>query len=190
MSDRYLSFTVRAADAGAIATTLTSLGRNAFVSPASDGFVVFYDAAAETGDAAAITGLACAVSQASGSAVLAVLNEDDEVLTYWVCDAMNVADRYCSNPGWLEGRDDLPAGGDAGILAAAIASDADRAALSAILRAPNDGEDGDYPFAVDRHVAICEELGLHAEHCTAGFTQVLGGDPDIPDLERFRRVAS
>jgi hypothetical protein len=190
MSDRYLSFTMRAEEAAPIASALKSLGRTAFVSPASDGFVVFYDAAAETGDAAAITGLACAVSQTCGSAVLAVLNEDDEVLTYWVCDGGNVADRYCSNPGWLEGSDEKPSGGNADTLAAAIAADADRAALSAILSAPNDGEDSDYPFAVDRHVAICEELGLHAEYCTAGFTQVLGGDPDIPDLERFHRLAA
>jgi len=190
MSDRYLSFTVRAKDAATVASALKSLGRTAFVSPASDGFVVFYDAAAETGDAAAVTTLACAVSQQCGSAVLAVLNEDDEVLTYWVCDAANVADRYCSNPGWLEGADETPAGGNADILANAIAADADRAALSAILRAANEGEDSDYLFAVDRHVAICEELGLPAEYCTAGFTQVLGGDPDIPDLERFHRVAT
>lgn len=188
MSDRYLSFTARAQDTAVVAAALKSLGRTAFVSPASDGFVVFYDAEAEAGDASAITSLAGAVSQTCGSAVLAVLNDDDEVLTYWVCTAAGVADRYCSNPGWLEGRDETPSGGDADRLATAIAADADRAALAAILAAPNEGEESDYPFAVDRHVAICEELGLPAEYCTAGFTQVLGGDADIPDLARFHRV--
>jgi hypothetical protein len=186
MSDFYVSFTTRDIDAKSVADALSALGRQGFVSPASDGFVVFYDASSD--DTAAVMALAKSASERLGKPVLAVMNAEDEVLLFWLYERGVAVDSYNSNPNHLDGGDDAPAGGDADVLSRHMADDADRAAIASILRAAND-EESDYPFAVDRHVALCQELGLPADYCCVGYANVAEGSADdIPGRHAFIAV--
>jgi hypothetical protein len=194
----YVNFAVKSRDAAAVAATLKDLGRKGFVAPATDAHVVFYDEAADHLDAAQISAVGTAVSKALGRPVLAALNDDDERLQLWLFEAGALADSYTA------AGDEAPSGGHAGKLVAAIGVEADAADVEAVLRAASDGaegaggdEEGDdegdgdaFAFAMDRHVALAEALGLPADFVTLGFANVAAdttGD-DIPERGRFLAV--
>jgi hypothetical protein len=193
----YVSFVVKSGDAAAVAAALKGLGRRGFVAPATGAHVVFYDEVADELDAGQIAVVGGGMSKALGRAVLGAANDDDERLQLWLFEAGALADSYTA------AADEVPTGGQAGKLVAAIGADADAGDVEAVLRAKNDDAEGvageddaddaqsdGFAFAMDRHVALAEALGLPVDFVTLGFANVAAdtsGD-DIPDRARFLAV--
>ncbi len=193
MGNFYVSFAVRDAEQDAVAAALKKHGRQVFVSPQQDSFVYFYDAQADEQDVEVIEQLGASISGDLQTAILTTLNHDDDVFMYWLFDRGELVDTYNSFPGYFDSDDDdetegvLPKGGDAAKLVKTLGANTSAKKVHEVLRADNETED--YVFAVDRHIALANLLGLRAEHCYLGYGYVAEGDAsDIVDRDRFVEV--
>jgi hypothetical protein len=189
MGSFYVNFAVPQQTSEATAAALKAMGRKAFVAPVTDGFVYFYDEAADAQDAAQIMELGIAASQSLKAPVLAVMNHDDDILQYWLFENGAVVDTYNSSPGYFDDTiDDLPVGGDAAALVRAMGAVADPAALEAILRA--DHESDDYAFAMDRHLALAEILKLPEDLAVLGYGYISADTEgeEVPERDAFIKV--
>lgn len=180
MGNFYVSVAVRADEPPAVAAALAKRQRKAFVTPASDGFVYVYDAACDEQDESEIDQLGSGLSEDLQTVVLAALNHDDDVLMYWLYSNGELVDAYNSFPGYFGSEDDdeddgvMPKGGDAARLVKLLGAQTSAKKVHDVLRADNEREE--YVFAVDRHVALANLLGLRAEYCCLGYRYVTDGE--------------
>lgn len=177
MGSFYVNYTVRHPDAKAVAAALR--GRAAMVTPSQNGNVVVYDEASDDQDQEVIVGLGTSLSKTLQCAVLAVLNNDDDVLWYRLFEKGKLVDHYDSDPGYFDdtSEEDTPTGGDARRLCAAFGNKA-VAKVEAILRKSDLDDDG-YGAASERHSELVEALGLPL--CTVGSGYSAVADGDLPD---------
>jgi hypothetical protein len=189
MGSFYVNFAVPQQTSQTTAEVLKTLGRKAFVAPFTDGFVYFYDEAADAQDAAQIVELGIAASKSLKAPILAVMNHDDDILQYWLFENGAVVDTYNSSPGYFDDTiDDLPAGGNAAALIRAMGATADPTAVEAVLRA--DHESDDYAFAMDRHLALAELLKLPEDLAVLGYGYISADTEgeEVPDRDEFIKV--
>lgn len=193
MGNFYVSFALRDVEPPAVAASLQQRNRKAFVTPVTNGFLYVYDEQCDSQDAEDIERLATELSSQLETAVLAVLNHDDDILMYWLCDKGELVDAYNSFPGYFDsGEDDadegvLPRGGDAAKLVRTLGAATSARKVHEVLRADNEREE--YVFAVDRHIALANLLGLRTEHCYLGYRYVVESDPsEIADRDSFVEV--
>ena len=168
MGSFYVNYTVRSADQAAVARSLK--GRNAYVTPARDGKLVVTDEAAETQESDAVREVGELLSKSLRTTVLAVLNHDDDMLWYGLFDHGRLTDEYNSAPGYFDGGDDPPAGGDARKLCAAFGRTGSEKALESILKK------SDYVLAMERHVDLVKALGLPDFAVGCGFSYLEEGE--------------
>lgn len=166
MGSFYTSLTVRGADREDIVQAMK--GRTAAISPAFDGYTVVWDEECEKQDQVIIERLTLQLSKQVGSSVLAVLNHDDDILWYVLCSPEGKLDEYNSAPGYFEGNELPPAGGDAHVLAKTIAVNASEENVRRVLH------NTEYVFASERHSALLEALGMPVVACT-GYNYVAAG---------------
>ncbi len=185
MGNFYVSLTVRDADPLKVASALK--GRAALVTPAFGECVVAVDQACDEQDEDVIRGLTERLSRQLGCVVLTVLNHDDDVLLYWLCDHGEIVDEYDSAPGYFdaEAEPSSPAGGDAAQLCFLFGSQAtDR--VDEILQADND----EYVFAWERHSALASALGLPPYSVGLSFDYASRGDlPEGLSADQLIRVS-
>jgi len=170
MGNFYVNFTTRGPHQAAIAKSLRSAKRSAFVGPSLDALTVFYDEQADTQYDSAIKVVGEATSQDLNAPVLAVLNHDDDILAYWLFVKGKLVDEYNSFPGYFDDGDDTPSGGDAKKLCDAFAVAGKAKAVSEVLR------QRDYTFAFERHRALAELLNFPSLYCFTGYRYLADGE--------------
>jgi hypothetical protein len=152
MGNFYTSFTVRGTDQDSVVRAMK--GRTGAVSPTLNGYTVVWDAECEKQDEKIIERLGKQLSSALVSPVLAILNHDDDILCYWLYSAQAKLDEYNSAPGYFEGDNAPPSGGDVDLLLRTISPEASRDLVEQVLR------DTVYVFALERHTALLAALAM------------------------------
>jgi hypothetical protein len=184
MGNFYTNITLHHTDAAAAADALRALGREAYVAPAIHGTVVVFDQETERQDPNELARLAAALSEHLGCAAIGVLNHDDDVLRYTLHEPGRAPDAYDSAPGYFDGSDQAPGGGDAERLSAAFGR-GDRTALERVLHGPDARG-----MAIDLHAALVELLGLHPAAVGFGYTYLERGElPEGVNAEALLHVS-
>jgi hypothetical protein len=165
----YVNYTTSGPDREAVAKSLRSAERKAFVGPTVDGTTVFFDAESDTQHDEVIKDLGARASEDLAAPVLAVLNHDDDILAYWLFEAGQLVDEYNSCPGYFDGDDPTPAGGDASRLCAAFGVAAKAEQVDEVLRRE------DYVFAFERHADLAELLKHPSDYVCLGYGYIEEG---------------
>lgn len=174
MGSFYTNYTLRGPSQPAVLAALA--GRSAFVTPARDGCVVVFDQESDEQDLAVISALASRLSRELACPVLAVLNHDDDILSYQLYQGGALGDEYDSTPGYFDGTASSsgPAGGDAALLGRVFGA-TDVAAIDRVLRRSSSGADG-YTFAVERHADLARLLGIPPVSVGMGYGYIADGE--------------
>ncbi len=177
MGNFYTNYTLRGPSQQSVAAELA--GRSAIVTPSQAGCVVVFDEESEDQDQEIIAELGSRLSGRLSCPLLAVLNHDDDILWYQLYLNGELIDEYDSAPdyfgqaeegeGGVEGSS-VPKGGDAEKLCRAFAVKG-ASKVEKILR-----NQKDYAFAVERHAALVDALGLPSFSAGTGFGQVSGDE--------------
>jgi len=174
MGASYSNLTLHGPDRARIIQALEQRGRRAYVGPASDGFVVVFDEQSDDNPDLGAE-LARELTAELRGLALATTVHDDDIFAYWLVRDGELVDQYLSRPGYFDGTDAPPEGGDAALLTAAFgAGNAD--AVERVLRAP--AKEGDYLFETGRHSDLAELLGLPGHSVGFGFNSVYQGDAE------------
>lgn len=152
MGNFYTSLTVRCSDHDSVVKAMK--GRNAVVSPTVSGYTTVWDEESDKQDEKIIDQLGRQLSSLLASPVIAVLNHDDDILWYALYSAQGKVDEYNSAPGYFEGVDAPPRGGDAQLLVKTIAPGAPTDIIERVL------QNTEYVFAVERHSDLLAALGM------------------------------
>lgn len=171
MGSFYTNVTLRHEDQQAVAEALRELERTAYVTPPAHGAIVVFDQATDENDPEELARLTALLSGRLRCAALGVLNHDDDVLVYVLCENGRERDRYDSRPGYFSGEDAPPSGGDADALRAAFGA-GDRAELERVLHPRGEGP----TFATDQHQALVAALGTNGAAVGTGYGYVSRGE--------------
>lgn len=177
MGASYSNITLHGPERDRIIQALEARGRQAYVGPATGGVVVVFD---EQSDDDPDVGAELArelTGELKGVALVATVHDDDIFLYSLVRDGQ-VVDEYNSAPGYFDGGDAPPEGGDAALLASVFGA-GNQAAVERVLRHP--AKSGDYMYETARHADLFEVLGLPEHAVGAGFGYIYQGDEE--DLE-------
>jgi hypothetical protein len=158
MGSFYTNITLRIADRSRVKLHLLARGLSAFLSRAENGTLVVYDRGAEEQDPAVLDRLAADLSSRFGGAALAILNQDDDVLTYSLFEAGRRTDEYNSAPDYFDQGAYVDRGGQPERLAQAFGVPERTAQLAAILGLS--ASEDDVVFEMDRHEQLVEALAL------------------------------
>lgn len=173
----YTSIALRGPSQSRVREVLSKLRRTAYVSPTRKGITFVYDRKCEGQDTKDICEVALALSRELECAAWGVLNHDDDVLWYVLCDVGDYADHYNSAPNYFD--DDAepapPEGGDAAVLCSAFRRTNARAKVAAILRKPQD----EYVFASERHRDLAKALGVPAGAAAIGYSTLEEGEAPV-----------
>jgi hypothetical protein len=185
MGNFYVNFSVKRDDPRRVAGALARAKCKACITPPSNGYVVVVEEQADTQDNKAIERIGALLSREADAPVLAVLNHDDDILCYWLFEDGRLSDSYNSCPDYFGEPDlaDSDAGGDAQRLCEALSVPSAAAAVDGILRGD------DYVFAMERHAALAEALGLPGHSVGLGYRYVEDGQsPEGLDPVQLIRV--
>ena len=108
MGASYSNITLHGPERGRIIQALEARGRQAYVGPAADGFVVVFDEQSED-DPELGAELARELTSELGGVALAAMVHDDDVFLYSLARDGQVVDRYDSWPGFPDGPGTPPA---------------------------------------------------------------------------------
>jgi hypothetical protein len=164
----YVNFATRGPVSSAIAKSLRSADRKAFVAPTVNDVTVFFDDKTDTQDESEIKALGERISLELDAPVLAVLNHDDDILAYWLFESGQLVDEYNSFPGYFSDGDNSPSGGNANKLCAAFGIKA-RKDVNSVLR------NKEYVFAMERHQALSALLKLPWLYTCMGYRDIKEG---------------
>lgn len=146
------------------AEVLTELDKSkisALVSSTRAGFTVVADAESEEQDPAVLRRVTAMLSRRLKCVAIGVMNHDDDVLWFTVYDKGKAVDRYNSSPGYFNGDESKPRGGDAALLCKAFAARGAETKVNLVLRRMSGCDDEDsYEFESDRHSDLAKLLGL------------------------------
>jgi hypothetical protein len=190
MGSFYVNFSVKQNDPQPIVDTLKRARLKAIVTPPSNGFVVVCEEKSDRQDTKAIEEVGGLLTREVAAPVFAILNHDDDILCYWLFDQGRLVDKYDSCPDYFGPSEELilktggdvqqlcemlsvPSGGDAQQLCEMLSVPSAVDEVERILRADH------YVFALDRHSALVEVLGLPSYTIGWGYRYVVRGT--IPD---------
>ncbi len=189
MGNFYTNIVVKGPTQEDVAEQLAKAGNSAYVTPSEGECVVVFDASCESQHPGVISSLCGEMSSSFGCPALAILNHDDDVLACWLFVSGDLVDEYNSCPGALDGGSDIPEGGDAAALCRAFGSLDEVNSVEEVLRAPSGGPPG-YTFALQRHAALAELLGLPTCSVGYGYLAIEMGDyPEGLDEDDFIEAA-
>jgi hypothetical protein len=188
MGSFYTNVTLRSSDKDRIAKAIEAKRWSAYITDLPGPYTLVFDRASEDQDGKVIDAAAAHLTASLGCAALAVVNHDDDLLWYGLYEKGKLTDTYTSAPGYFEGDDSPPEGGNAEDLCRVFGADGQVDVVEAALRAPSGSEDG-YVFAMERHQALVEALGLPAIAVGGGFNYIEEGElPEGLTSEQLRRV--
>jgi hypothetical protein len=167
----YTNILLKGVTATAVRSSLEKMRRRAFMKTAGRGIVVVYDAKCEQQDTKDLCELARGLSSQLRCVSWGLLNHDDDVLWYVLCDCGKYADSYNSAPDYFDDDAALepapPEGGNARTLAKLLNCRAAASKIERILRSAGDA--GVFTFETDRHRALARALRLPAAHLIIGY---------------------
>ncbi|MGH9547718.1 MAG: hypothetical protein ACRD3W_00020 [Terriglobales bacterium] len=117
------------------------------------------------------------LSKSLNTSVIGAVVHDSDILNYVIYEAGLQADLYDSDPGYWDGEEELPNGGNVAVLSKLSTIEIDDKELERILRKPSSAEDEEFIFANDRWYKIARLLGIDLRFITSGF-QYLSEDPE------------
>jgi len=170
MGNFYTNVVVLDANGDQLVEWLRTRGHPVFVEISEKGCVVFEEAG-ESQDGSHVR-LAEAISRSLSCRALAAMDHDDDVLRLEAFTYGLQVDSYDSSPSYFDfdaEEEASPSGGDR----LADVFGADPAAVESVLR-------GDYVFAVERHAALSDLLGLPRAACGYGFSYLSRGERPTP----------
>ncbi|HET7459959.1 MAG TPA: nuclear transport factor 2 family protein [Longimicrobium sp.] len=182
MGSSYSNITLHGPDRDRVIQALEARGRQAYVGPVTNGCVVVFDELSED-DPDLGAELAAELSRELGGAALSAMIHDEDIFIFSLARAGQVVDEYNSCPGYFEGDDTPPTGGNAQLLADVFGS-GDAGTVERILRAP--AKQGAYFLETARHRDFAEALGLPDHAVGLGFGYIYQGEADElePELAR------
>jgi hypothetical protein len=153
MGNFYTNVTLYNANRAAVLVKLK--GRRAAVSPTVGDITVVWDEESESQDVRVLEALTKRLSHELTCPAWAVLNHDDDILMYLLFVAGEKVDEYNSSPGYFEGMDSQPLGGNAVLLAKTFGVEPVAGTIGDILH-----DQHRYTFAIERHQALTEILKM------------------------------
>jgi hypothetical protein len=183
MGNSYTNITLLGPTRERLAEVLRRLEWHAYVSPTVDGVTTVYEFASETLQPEVIKDLAGDLSDAFDCPALAVVNERDGVLSFWLFEAGRQTVAYDSCPSYFWGDHLPPAGDGAGRLCAAFGAREAEPRVQEILAydklAPANRQSERYLSESERHADLLGALGLPPAPAGVGFCAIRDGH--VPD---------
>ncbi|MEP6999866.1 MAG: hypothetical protein ABI969_05275 [bacterium] len=136
-----------------------------------------------------MTDLAALLSAGLECAALAVLNHDDDVLSYTLLERGKVVDEYNSSPAYFDDAPEAaPSGGDAALLCSAFGVDGHASEVAAVLRIAS-SDDGGFTFESERHQDLTSLLGIPTIAVGTGYSYLEAGEyPEGLGESDLRRI--
>lgn len=168
MGNFYANVTVSGGSQNEIAGFLGNNGFSAYISPTVNNFTTIYEEQSDFQIIPILNQLAQTLSEEFRCAALAVMNHDDDILTYSLFQNGELVDEYISSPSYFEAdfESDLPKGGNAELLCKIFSSEK-KNEVNKIL---NDLEE--YTFELDRHKDLFNALNLPQMSVSFGFNYI------------------
>ncbi len=171
MGNFYINVSVKGPTQDDLVSHLTKSGCRAYVSPTVDGVTAIVADQCDPMGGGDFLAFATEVSEALECPALLVMNHDDSILAYWLFECGTLRHEYNSAPGYFTGGDDDgPEGGDASALCAALGCPGDADAVEQALRRPGAEADDGFVFALDRHQAVLDALGVPSHAVGLGWS--------------------
>ncbi|MFT3883423.1 MAG: hypothetical protein QM703_27705 [Gemmatales bacterium] len=171
----YANITVHRAERIALLTELRRNQRIAFISPTVNGSTTVFDQAIDEQDFDVIEQFGCSLTKALNCSALAAVLHDDDVLYLFLFEQGEVIDRYDSLPEYFvkDAEPGPPEGGDGELICKVFNRPDQLYRVEELLRA-NLLED-ELPEILgeqERHLALCEELGLPPYAAALGYEAI------------------
>jgi len=199
MGNWYTNVAVKGAQQTQVVGLLEELGRRAYVTPDTSGWIVVYDQQTDEFDLSLLESLALTLSTRLSCTALASCNADDDVLWLALYENGKLATRYASSRKSFEDGDEFPAlSAAASVLACAFAKpEAERQVLCVlrkshgILGLLNLGLKARlaYVVEIERHLDLSDLLGMPRASVGLGYSYVNRGEtPEGMDRGALRRT--
>jgi hypothetical protein len=199
MGNWYTNISVKGAPQSDVVALLEELGRRAYVTPETSGWVVVYDQQTDEFDLGTLESLALTLSTRLSCTTLASCNADDDVLWLALYENGILSTRYASSPESFEDGDEFPDQKEAAEV------------LSRVFQKPQHARDVlrllrksrgflallsiyfkirfAYAVEVDRHLDLANLLGMPRAAVGLGYRYVSKGEtPEGIDREALRRT--
>jgi hypothetical protein len=199
MGNWYTNVSVKGAQQTEVVAALEELGRRAYVTPETSGWIVVYDQQTDEFDLGILESLALTLSTRLGCTALASCNADDDVLWLALYENGCLSTRYASSRKAFEDGDEFPNLREtAQVLARVFEKPAARNHVLSLLRKSH-GILGllslylkirlAYVVEVQRHLDLTNLLGMPRAAVGLGYTYVNKGEtPEGMAREALRRT--
>jgi hypothetical protein len=180
----YANITLQTSKQQDVALYLNTLQQNAFVLPATRGFVVVCDENSDAYD----TEITKQLSERFICTAISVINVDDDILRYQLYQNGNLLDVYNSNPDYFESNEHRgPIGGNANILCKIFNKPNSVEKVEKILLAP---PSDCYILENDRHSDLAKTLGWDSPYLFLSYRELIKGDLGKDDPPLFAKPLS
>jgi len=199
MGNWYTNVSVKGALQSDVVALLEELGRRAYVTPETSGWIVVYDEQTDEFDLGILESLALTISTRLSCTALASCNADDDVLWLALYENGNLSTRYASSRKSFEDGEEFPDPKESAEVFARVFEKPE--AKSKVLRVlrKSRGILGllslhfklriAYVFEVHRHLDLTNLLGMPRAAVGLGYTYVNKGDtPEGMAREALRRT--
>jgi hypothetical protein len=199
MGNWYTNVSVKGAQQADVVAALEELGRRAYVTPETSGWIVVYDQQTDEFDLGILESLALTLSTRLSCTALASCNADDDVLWLALYENGTLSTRYASSRKEFEDGDEFPELKDtAQVLARVFEKPEAKNQVLRLLRKSH-GAMGllslflkiriAYIVEIQRHLDLSNLLGMPRAAVGLGYTYVNKGEtPEGMDREALRRT--
>jgi hypothetical protein len=199
MGNWYTNVAVKGAQQADVVAVLEELGRRAYVTPETSGWIVVYDQQTDEFDLGILESLALTLSTRLSGTALASCNADDDVLWLALYENGSLSTRYASSRRAFEDGDEFPGLQEtAQVLARVFQKPAAKDQVLRVLSKTH-GLLGllslylkvrvAYVVEVQRHLDLATLLGMPRAAVGLGYTYVNKGEtPEGMDREALRRT--
>jgi hypothetical protein len=199
MGNWYTNVSVKGAQQSDVVALLEELGRRAYVTPETSGWIVVYDQQTDEFDLSILESLALTLSTRLSCTVLASCNADDDVLWLALYENGTLSTRYGSSRKSFEDGDDFPQLKETAEVLAAVFQKPESKRDVLRLLSKSHGILGvlslyfkvrlAYAVEVHRHLDLANLLGMPRAAVGLGYRYVSSGDtPEGMDREALRRT--
>ena len=201
MGNWYTNICVSGAQQSDVIATLNELGRRAYVTPDTGGWIILYDQECDKFDLDVLESLALTISTRLLCTALASFNADDDILWLGVYENGKLATRYSSDRKQFEDATEFPPIEEVAAVLCQIFTKPEKSALVRNILRRRHGILGllaafsrirlAYLFEVLRHRDLVDALGIPSGTVGLGFKYVDRGETP-PDMSResLRRTLS
>jgi hypothetical protein len=199
MGNWYTNVAVKGRQQADVVAALEELGRRAYVTPETSGWIVVYDQQTDEFDLSILESLALTLSTRLSSTALASCNADDDVLWLALYENGTLSTRYASSRKEFEDGDEFPDLQEtAQVLSRVFEKPEAKKQVFGLLRKAH-GIFGllslylkvriAYVVEVQRHLDLSDLLGMPRAAVGLGYTYVNKGEtPEGMDREALRRT--